>query len=124
MIRPASYCGVTGFKPTHDLLPMDGVLTLSKSLDTLGLFTHTPADMVALWKTLGYSSSEEQLRFGVAEAIPACEPEMARTFKHAVAVLRSSGVDVQPIDIAGMLTKLDQANDIEMFYEGARVHEA
>src|SRR5580693_10183774 len=41
MIRPASYCGVTGFKPTYDLLPMEGVLPVSKSLDTLGLFTHT-----------------------------------------------------------------------------------
>src|SRR4029077_12806993 len=50
MIRPASYCGVTGFKPTHDLLPMEGVLPLAKSLDTLGLYTHTPADMLELWK--------------------------------------------------------------------------
>src|SRR3984957_8304785 len=58
MLRPASYCGVTEFKPTYDLLPMEGVLPLSKSLDTLGLFTHTPADMIALWKALGYSTGK------------------------------------------------------------------
>src|SRR5215510_8233924 len=56
MIRPASFCGVTGFKPTYDLLPMEGVLIVARSLDTLGLFTHTPADMIALWKTLGKSA--------------------------------------------------------------------
>src|SRR5580704_18024679 len=54
MIRPASFCRVTGFKPTYNLLPMEGVLPVSKSLDTLGLFTHTPADMIALWKALGH----------------------------------------------------------------------
>src|ERR1700693_602113 len=41
VIRPASYCGVCGFKPTYGLLPIEGVLPLAKSLDTLGFFTHT-----------------------------------------------------------------------------------
>src|SRR6185295_4487435 len=48
MIRPASFCGVTGFKPTYDLLSMEGVLIVARSLDTLGLFTPTPEDMLAL----------------------------------------------------------------------------
>src|SRR5262245_26651531 len=56
MIRPASFCGITGFKPTHDLLSMEGVLPLSKSLDTLGFYTHTPEDMIALWQALGRSA--------------------------------------------------------------------
>src|SRR5438132_957461 len=53
ILRSASFCGVTGFKPTHDLLPIQGVLNLAKSLDTLGFFTHTPADMLELWKATG-----------------------------------------------------------------------
>src|SRR5271169_5729911 len=89
MLRPASYCGVTGFKPTYDLLPMEGVLPLSKSLDTLGLYTHTPADMLALWKALGYSAGrEEQFAFGAPEPIPDCEPEMANAFRQALSLLR------------------------------------
>jgi Asp-tRNA(Asn)/Glu-tRNA(Gln) amidotransferase A subunit family amidase len=48
VLRPASYCGVTGFKGSYGLLSMDGVLPLAKSLDTLGFFTHTPADMLLL----------------------------------------------------------------------------
>ena len=55
VLRPASFCGVTGFKPTYGLLSMEGVLPLSKSLDTLGFFTHTPVDMLALWDSLGHS---------------------------------------------------------------------
>jgi len=125
MIRPASYCGVTGFKPTHDLLSTEGMLILSKSLDTLGLFTHTPADMIALWNALGHATgAQEQFPFGACEPIPDCEPEMARAFQQTVTQLRNSGIRVQPIDIRDQLKKLDEANDVEMFYEGARANEA
>src|SRR5216683_4833459 len=125
MIRPASYCGVTGFKPTYDLLSTEGMLPVSKSLDTLGLFTHTPADMLALWNALGHTSGgEEQFAFGAPEPIPECEPEMANAFRQALSLLRRSGVSIKPVDISELLKKLDEANDVEMFYEGARFNEA
>jgi amidase len=125
MIRPASFCGVTGFKPTYDLLPTEGMLPLSKSLDTLGLFTHTPADMLALWKALGHSTgAPEQFSFAAPEPIPDCEPEMANAFRQSLPLLRRSGVSIKTVDISAILKKLDEANDVEMFYEGARFHEA
>src|ERR1035438_7045722 len=43
VLRPASYCGVCGFKPTFGRLPVEGVLPFAPSLDTLGLFPRTPA---------------------------------------------------------------------------------
>jgi Asp-tRNA(Asn)/Glu-tRNA(Gln) amidotransferase A subunit family amidase len=43
--RPASYCGVLGYKPTFGLLPRDGVKQLSLSLDTVGLLAVTVADL-------------------------------------------------------------------------------
>ena len=53
VLRPASFCGVAGFKTSYGLLPMDGVLQFAKSLDTLGFFTHTAADMLAFWEAFG-----------------------------------------------------------------------
>src|SRR5258705_12833762 len=71
VLRPASYCGVTGFKASFGLLPMDGVLPLAKSLDTLGFFTHTPADMLALWEALGHSvGTSEDFALGVPDPMP------------------------------------------------------
>src|SRR5439155_9312976 len=39
VLRPASFCGVTGFKPTYGLFSLEGVLPYSHSLDTLGFFS-------------------------------------------------------------------------------------
>jgi Asp-tRNA(Asn)/Glu-tRNA(Gln) amidotransferase A subunit family amidase len=51
-IRPAAYCGVIGFKPTHGLISRHGALTLSRSLDHVGLFARTIDDMALLAEQL------------------------------------------------------------------------
>jgi len=123
VLRPASFCGVTGFKPSYGLLSMDGVLPLSKSLDTLGFFTHTPADMSRLWDALGHSmGSSEKFDLGAPDPIPDVESRMAAAFKSALSRLRSAGVTIRPMDIAGTLAKLAEANLLVMVYEGARFH--
>lgn len=38
-VRPASYCGIVGFKPTHGRPPLDGVVSFSPTMDHLGIFT-------------------------------------------------------------------------------------
>jgi Asp-tRNA(Asn)/Glu-tRNA(Gln) amidotransferase A subunit family amidase len=45
VIRPASFCGVAGYKPSYKLLPTIGVKAFSWSLDTLGLFAARVADL-------------------------------------------------------------------------------
>jgi Asp-tRNA(Asn)/Glu-tRNA(Gln) amidotransferase A subunit family amidase len=52
VIRPASYCGVTGFKPSFGAIPRTGVLMQSPTLDTLGVFARTPADAALLAEVL------------------------------------------------------------------------
>jgi amidase len=125
MLRPASYCGVTGFKPTYGLVSLDGVLPFAKSLDTLGFFTHTAADMIALWQAMGHgvSGDGDGFSIAVADPLPKVEPPMAATFTKTVARLRAAGVRLVPIDIIKMLDELVAANRTIMYYEGARFHE-
>jgi Asp-tRNA(Asn)/Glu-tRNA(Gln) amidotransferase A subunit family amidase len=124
VLRPASYCGVTGFKASYGLLPMEGVLPLAKSLDTLGFFTHTPADMLLLWESMGHPAGEtEDFALGAPEPIPKVEPAMATAFQNALSLLRRAGAAIRAIDIAGMLAKLSDAVDTVTFYEGARFHQ-
>jgi Asp-tRNA(Asn)/Glu-tRNA(Gln) amidotransferase A subunit family amidase len=124
VLRPASYCGVTGFKASYGLLPMDGVLPLAKSLDTLGFFTHTAADMLSLWEALGHPTGRaEEFALGAPEPMPDVEPPMAAGFQNTLSLLRKAGASIRPLDISGMLAKLSDEANIVMFYEGARFHQ-
>jgi len=51
-IRPASFCGVYGLKPTHGLIPRHGMLQLSRSLDHVGLFARSVEDIALLLEEL------------------------------------------------------------------------
>src|SRR5213594_2317271 len=51
-IRPASYCGVYGLKPTHGLIPRHGMFRLSRTLDHVGLFARTIEDIALLLEEL------------------------------------------------------------------------
>jgi len=51
-IRPASYCGVYGFKPTHGLISRHGMLALSRTLDHVGLFGRSIDDVALLASVL------------------------------------------------------------------------
>ena len=52
VIRPASFCGVTGFKPSFGAIPRRGVLVQSPSLDTIGVFARTTAEAALLAEAL------------------------------------------------------------------------
>jgi len=127
ILRPASYCGITGFKPTFGTLPLEGVLPFAHSLDTLGLFTNTPDGMLKLWEALGQSTArDEELTVGVPEAFPErwpeVEPAMAKAFEDAVARLRKSGWKLQSVALKPLLDRLVEESRVVMFYEGARFH--
>jgi Asp-tRNA(Asn)/Glu-tRNA(Gln) amidotransferase A subunit family amidase len=48
VIRPAAFCGVVGFKPSHGLIPRSGALLLSRALDQVGVFARTVGDAALL----------------------------------------------------------------------------
>ena len=96
VLRPASYCGVCGFKPTFGRIPMDGVLPFAPSLDTIGFFTETAADMQCLWSRLCGSNAEAQ----------------------------SGGMARFPEDAPAGWDRLTAAACLINDYEGARTHEA
>ena len=125
ILRPASYCGITGFKPTYGLVSIEGVMPFANSLDTVGLFTHTPSDMLSLWRAMGFAAdASDDIVVGVPDPMPDVDEPMAGAMRDAVAALRRGGIRTQPVDIAALLKTLDAATIDVMFYEGARIHEA
>ncbi len=64
-IRPAAYCGVIGFKPTHGLISRHRVSPLSRTLDHVGLFARTLDDIALLAEQLvAYDENDPDTRPG------------------------------------------------------------
>jgi Asp-tRNA(Asn)/Glu-tRNA(Gln) amidotransferase A subunit family amidase len=76
VIRPASYCGVVGFKPTHGLIPRTGVFPLSRTLDHVGGFARTVEDAALLAEVMaGYDEDDLDTRAIAAPPLAAVAAE-------------------------------------------------
>ncbi len=80
-IRPAAYCGVVGFKPSHGLIPRSGALLLSRTLDHVGVFARSVEDAALLAEIMaGFDEDDPDTR-PIARpplaAIAASEPPLA-----------------------------------------------
>jgi Asp-tRNA(Asn)/Glu-tRNA(Gln) amidotransferase A subunit family amidase len=73
VIRPAAFCGVVGFKPTHGLIPRSGALLLSRALDHVGVFARTVGDAALLAETMVGFDAED------ADTRPTARPPFAST---------------------------------------------
>ena len=83
-IRPAAYCGVIGFKPTHGLISRHRVSPLSRTLDHVGLFARTIDDIALLAEQLvAYDENDPDTRPRARipfSTISAEEPPLAPMF--------------------------------------------
>jgi Asp-tRNA(Asn)/Glu-tRNA(Gln) amidotransferase A subunit family amidase len=80
VIRPASFCGVVGFKPTHGLIPRTGILAQSHWLDTVGVFGRSVNDAAV-----------------IAEALVAYDPGDADTASRVRPALSKTALDEPPM---------------------------
>ena len=121
IIRPASYCGVIGFKPTHGTLPLEGVLPFAPSLDTAGLFTQTADDMRLLWTRMGNKAALPKPWLAVPTLMPTVEPQMEIAFRITVERL-SLSYQVNIVELPKDFSGLTAAARLIAAYEGARTH--
>jgi Asp-tRNA(Asn)/Glu-tRNA(Gln) amidotransferase A subunit family amidase len=71
IIRPASFCGVYGMKPSHGLVSRTGVLPLSRSLDHVGPFARSLDDIALMLDVIAGHDPED----------PDTRPVAARNFR-------------------------------------------
>src|SRR5579864_4156977 len=83
ILRPASFCGVVGFKPSAGSLSLDGVLPFAPSLDTAGLFTQTADDMQLLWTLMGHAKAAAPRNLSIPSLMPSVDPAMEAAFRRA-----------------------------------------
>lgn len=105
IIRPASFNGVFGCKPTYNSYSLDGIHPLAPDLDTLGAFSRSAADLALLHGVLseqetGAPDAERPDTVAVVRT-PAWEDADAETQDYMLDFagrLRQSGIDVIEAD--------------------------
>lgn len=125
IIRPASYCGVVGFKPSFGLINTAGLKPFSSSLDTVGLFASSVADCTLLSEALiplAQAPRPKILKLGVLRNTPWGAPseeyqnELARTFAH----LKAQGVELFDLELPSLIQEAYEAHAVVQGYEAWR----
>ncbi|MFZ5783228.1 MAG: amidase [Pseudomonadota bacterium] len=105
---PAAVCGITGFKPTARRVPIDGVVPLSTSLDSIGPLANSVeccaiVDAVFAGEPIAVPAPTPLagLRFAVPMhyVMDDLDPVVARAFERAVKALSGIGVKIEQIDL-------------------------
>lgn len=128
IIRPASYCGVFGFKPTFDTLSAAGVKSFAPSLDTLGWFARNIEDICTTFSVLTRAPRIAALndlvgvRVGV-HSLPSALP-LEDDVKQALAVVQEmlsrAGANVVPLPLDERYEALVEHQKVVMAYEAAQ----
>jgi amidase len=132
VIRPAAFCGVVGFKPSFDTLPIAGALPFSPTLDQAGVFAPTVADAACFTASLAWAGAIatkiEPLsvapRIAVLERFPwnKAEPDAAEHLETVMIRLAGAGAMLEKIELPAAFNEAHRVHRAIMLYEGAREH--
>jgi Asp-tRNA(Asn)/Glu-tRNA(Gln) amidotransferase A subunit family amidase len=98
---PAAFCGVVGMRPTLGRYPGQGMITLSPTRDTSGIFAHTVEDVAEVDAVIMGESSlvalpAQQIRLGVPRPgfFSLLSTEVREATEKAIETFRAAGVTV------------------------------
>ena len=138
VIRPAAFCGVVGFKPTHGLIPRTGALILSRTLDHVGCFARTVEDVALMAEVMaGFDDGDPDTRpmatppfsavaaqepplpprfaFVKTPAWNQAEPTTHEAFAELVAALGENAAEVELPSVAAHIVEMHQTiMDVDM----------
>lgn len=128
IIRPASYCGIVGYKPTFGAIPRAGVKSLAESLDTVGGFARSVPD-AALFASvmmrdprlldLAYDAKP---RIGMYRSLQwrHAQSETKEAFAQAAATLSRAGAHVEEVPLPPEHCMLVQLHADIMAFESSQ----
>jgi amidase len=127
-IRPASYCGITGFKPSHGLLHLEGVQAISSTCDHLGVFARSPRDawyfVSALVSPRAQIVAPRRPRRVLRACLPAEIPQgdgYRERIDALLDALREAGVTVTETDLPFPLEDFRGLQQELCYWEAARI---
>ena len=127
-IRPASFCGVYGMKPTFGRIGFEGAKHYSPHLDTIGLYGRSADDLLMLGEIFHLARRDElapctlsELRIGLCETPMWLQADaQAREALHGAGrLLAEAGATVVPLVLSEPFAQLTQQHD-DIMQDGGR----
>lgn len=126
-IRPASFCGVYAFKPTFGMVSREGFKIYANSLDTVGWYGRSVADLALLADVFGLTESITPGPAAAGLRIGMClgpysdrlQPESMQATELAANRLRNAGHTVIAFDLPSDFAELDYHHRTILHREGA-----
>ena len=127
-IRPASYCGVVGFKPSFGLIDRTGLRPLADNFDTVGLFARDVADVAYFASVL---SKRPKLRLNKDENRPpkiglcrtsdwpAADRDTCLALETAAKLAASAGAKIKEVNLPPIFGNLGDSQAIVVNYQAA-----
>ena len=127
VLRPASYCGVVGFKPSFNIINRAGVKPNSESLDTVGLIARNVGDIVLSLPVVTESTtpaptSVKNPRIGFCRTPQwkAAEPATVTAMEAAAAALARAGAQLSEYQLPSAFDAMADAHAVINDYEAYR----
>jgi Asp-tRNA(Asn)/Glu-tRNA(Gln) amidotransferase A subunit family amidase len=123
VIRPASFCGVAAIKPSFRLIPTVGVKTYAWTLDTVGLFAATAADLAIALEAVtgralrGLDGRTPRIGLFLQDCAGAIDPASVLALEHAAAALERSGVEIRKVVAPGSMAEAWQIHPAIQSFE-------
>ncbi|MEP6492239.1 MAG: amidase [bacterium] len=120
---PAAACGVVGLKPSRGEVPLDGVVPLCATFDSVGPIARSVDDAAALWAVLAgrpaariESPSPRAVTLGALGGyfMALLESDVRTGFANAIERLRTCGVSVDPRTVEGTEAIVDTYVNISL----------
>ncbi|HSI41153.1 MAG TPA: amidase [Xanthobacteraceae bacterium] len=125
-IRPASFCGVAGYKPSFRLIPTVGTKVFSWSLDTLGLFAAHVADaafaasaMTGRDLMLGHEIAAPHFALVHTARAGEASPDAQAALEAAARAAERAGAKVTTLALPDAVEAGDTAHGVIQYYEAA-----
>jgi len=132
---PAALCGVSGLKPTLRVVPTNGVIPLSTTLDHVGPIARTVGNLEAIMLAISPSrllnhspqtgeSLTKNLRIGVCDYyFDNIHSDVERAVRQAIRLFEEAGTEVIEVDLS-LLPEALHASDIISRAEAVTIHDS
>jgi Asp-tRNA(Asn)/Glu-tRNA(Gln) amidotransferase A subunit family amidase len=113
VIRPASFCGVYGFKPSYGLIPLDGVFPFSESADHAGWFCQSLDDLFYVANSIlpehqaSLEPSKPKIAIVKGEFLQQADDKVRQNFTEVIELLEENGFICKEYDFFPDIDKIN-----------------